>query len=168
VYVHKHRSALSSDQFFFHDLFLQSRDEKFKSPTVNINYEGNLQNSQVLPPNSTSSQNSSPPQLSHHYVLLHSCFSSLSVSLSVSTIQTRRADHSDLVDGHTSRHCWRARRECCSLLLGSGWNLGPHGRAGIVEGNSSNPNNTPIDDCDRCHMMVAAISLNLSCFSDMG
>jgi hypothetical protein len=99
VSVHKHRSPLSFDQFFFHDLFLQSTDEKFKSPTVNTNYEVNLQNSQALPPNSTRSK-FFPPQLSHHYLLLHSCFSSLSVSLSLFTIQTRRADHSDLVDGH--------------------------------------------------------------------
>jgi hypothetical protein len=39
----------------------------------------------------------------------------------------------------TSGHCWRARRECCSLLLGSGWNLGPHGRENTALGAGTPP-----------------------------
>lgn len=148
MYVHKHRSPLSSDQFFFHDLFLQSRDEKFKSPTVNINYEGNLQNSQVLPPNKykikfLSPQNS--PTTTYYCTLVSRLC--LYLSLSLFTIQTRRADHSDdhlLMD--TSGDCWRDRRECCSFAAGiwlESWST-RQGKYGVRSGDAAAPRPGPI------------------------
>jgi hypothetical protein len=100
VSVHKHRSPLSFDQFFFHDLFLQSRDEKFESPTVNTNYEVYLQNSQALPLNGTRSKFFPPTTLPPLLTIALLFLESICISLSLFTIQTRRADHSDLVDGH--------------------------------------------------------------------
>jgi hypothetical protein len=138
VYVHKHRSSLSSDQFFFHELFLQSRDEKFKSPTVNINYEGNLQNSQVLPPNTTRSKffpSYDSPTTTYYCTLVSRVC--LYLSLYSQFRPEEQIIQTLLMD--TSRHCWRARRECCSLLLGSGWNLGPHGRENTALGVGTPP-----------------------------
>jgi hypothetical protein len=47
----------------------------------------------------------------------------------------------------TSGHCWRARRECCSLLLGSGWNLGPHGRENTALGAGTPPPPAQVPSC---------------------